>query len=149
MALMLAACSPSDAAEKPGLRLPPLDVEVLTATIQESGRPTVVNLWASWCVPCRSETPLLVEAHAAFSDRIDFIGIDVQDDQASAQAFIAEFGVKYENYFDPSASFRASTGGTGVPITYFYTADGNLFDSHVGVIDEQQLALALDELLAN
>ncbi len=149
LTLLLGACAPAASSQGQGEILPDLDLSAFDRTIQQSGRPTVVNLWASWCLPCRSETPLLVEAHRIYGADIDFVGIDVQDDQVSAQAFVAEFGVLYPNYFDPAAAYRVANGGTGVPITYFFARNGTLFDTHVGVLTEQQLALALDELLAN
>ena len=144
--LILAACSAAPAVS-PGAQIPTFDLARFQESLTVSGRPTVVNVWASWCIPCRSETPLLVEAHHAFSDRIDFVGVDVQDDQKSATAFLAEFDVPYPNLFDPEATIRTALGGRGVPITYFIASDGTIVDTHIGVIDEQQLALQLDELL--
>ena len=144
--LILASCSAAPAGTQ-GDQIPPFDLATFQDSLTSSGRPTVVNVWASWCIPCRSETPLLVEAHHVFSDRIDFIGVDVQDDQKSAAAFLAEFDVPYPNFFDPQAEIRTALGGRGVPITYFIAADGSIVDTHIGVIDEQQLALQLDELL--
>lgn len=144
--LILAACSGTPAGS-PGDQIPTFDLARFQESLTGSGRPTVVNVWASWCIPCRSETPLLVEAHRTFSNRIDFVGIDVQDDQKSAVAFLAEFDVPYPNLFDPQATIRTAFGGRGVPITYFIASDGTIVKTHIGVIDEQQLALQLDELL--
>lgn len=149
LALLLTSCLPGEPVPQESVDLPPLDLAALTDRLENGGRPAVVNVWASWCIPCRSETPLLVRAHATHGDQVDFIGIDVQDARTEAEAFLAEFGVPYENFFDPDAAFRQAYGGTGVPVTYFFTADGRLFDTHIGVIDEGQLALAIDELLAN
>ncbi len=149
LALLLTSCLTGEPVPRASADLAPLDLPALTTRLETGGRPTVVNVWASWCIPCRSETPLLVEAHAVYGERIDFIGVDVQDSQDEATRFIEDFGVPYENLFDPGATFRQEYGGAGVPVTYFFTADGDLFDTHIGVIDEGQLVLALDELLAN
>lgn len=108
----------------------------------------MVNVWASWCVPCRSEAPLLRVAHERFGDEVAFIGIDVQDDQDSAQAFIAEFGLAFPHYFDRDRRVPQELGGIGVPITYFIDADGSVVDIHSGIIDEATLALGIDELLS-
>jgi thiol-disulfide isomerase/thioredoxin len=143
---LLAACSTTPVGTV-GEEIPAFDLVRFQESLTTSGRPTVVNVWASWCIPCRSETPLLVEAHHAFSDRINFVGVDVQDDQKSAAAFLAEFDVPYPNLFDPQATVRTALGGRGVPITYFIGSDGGIVATHIGVIDEQQLALQLDELL--
>lgn len=143
--LLIAACGggrPTSAET-----LPDITPDQLQSLLAESGRPTVVNIWASWCIPCRSEAPLLVQAHSAFSDRVDFIGIAIQDRSPTAAGFIEEFGIPYDNYLDENATVRTALGGTGVPLTYFIASDGSVVATHIGVIDEQQLALQLDELV--
>jgi cytochrome c biogenesis protein CcmG/thiol:disulfide interchange protein DsbE len=130
-----------------GEPLPPITPAQFALLLQESEVPVVANIWASWCVPCRSEAPLLRQAHEKFGDEIRFIGIDVQDSQGAALAFLAEFGLTYENYFDPNRSVPNSLGGFGVPITYFFAPGGDLTYQHTGVIDERTLALNIDEIL--
>jgi cytochrome c biogenesis protein CcmG/thiol:disulfide interchange protein DsbE len=127
-----------------GPDLPMVDPATLLGTLD--GAPAVVNVWASWCVPCRSEAPLLREAHAAFGDRVIFVGVAVQDTQADAAAFLAEFDLPFANYFDPDRALPRAWGGAGVPITYF-VAGGEVVDTHLGVIDDRTLALGIDELL--
>lgn len=116
--------------------------------LETSGQPLVVNVWASWCGPCRSEAPLLRQAHVRYGDRIRFVGIDVQDVQGPALDFLSEFGITYENYFDPEGAIPASLGGFGVPLTYFFAPGGEQVYLQSGVIDERTLALQIDELLA-
>lgn len=107
-----------------------------------------MNVWASWCIPCRSEAPLLRTANEQEAERILFVGIDVQDTQANARAFIAEFGLTgFDHYFDPNRSIPNELGRTGVPITFFFGADGELVSAHSGVIDERTLAASIDDLL--
>lgn len=108
----------------------------------------MVNVWASWCGPCRSEAPLLRQAHERYGDRIRFVGIDVQDVQGPALDFLAEFGITYDNFFDPDGAIPASLGGFGVPLTYFFAGGGEQVYLQSGVIDERTLALQIDELLA-
>ncbi len=104
-------------------------------------------MWASWCIPCRSEAPLLLEAHERFGDRVLFIGIDVDDSQTGARRFIAEFGIDvFEHLFDRDGRVPASLGGRGVPLTFFFRPGGELSYLHRGVIDERTLAVHLDEL---
>ena len=147
IALVVAACGGSPA-PSPGsvAPLPPITPAELS-TLVSNGTPSVVNVWASWCGPCRSEAPLLAAASGRFGGQVQFIGIDVQDQQAAAQSFIAEFGLTYPNYFDPARSIPNTLGGIGVPITYFFSGDGVLKKTHIGIIDEQTLALGIDELL--
>ncbi len=146
LVLLLAACGGSQPTSTASI--PEIGPEALESRILEAGRPAVVNIWASWCIPCRSEAPLLAQAYTAYADRIDFIGVAVQDRSPTAAGFIEEFAIPYENYLDENASVRAAMGGTGVPITYFISSDGTIVRTHIGVIDEQQLALQLDELVA-
>lgn len=146
-ALVLSACGGADVDGGGVPALPAFDPAAFRAELAESERPVVVNVWASWCAPCRSEAPLLAAAAERFGDRVTFVGIDIQDDQRSARAFIAEFDIPYRNLFDPNASVRSVFDGTGVPITYFVGPGGEVVQTHFGVIDEQALALGIDELL--
>lgn len=145
--ILVAACGGAtvDAADVP--ELPPFDATAFATELSESTRPVVVNVWASWCAPCRSEAPLLTAAAERFGDRVDFVGIDINDAQGPARAFIAEFGIPYRNLFDPDADVRGLFGGTGVPLTYFVAPGGEVVQTHFGVIDEQALALGIDDLL--
>ncbi len=145
--LIVVACGGGGGAPV-GPELPEIDPPGLEALLESSGRPAVVNIWASWCIPCRSEAPLLRAAHERFADEVDFIGVAVADRQDPARAFLTEFDLTFDNYFDRSRAVPGSLGRTGVPITFFFDAGGNLVDAHSGVIDERTLALGIDELLA-
>lgn len=128
--------------------LPAITAEEFEQHLETIDRPAVVNVWASWCLPCRSEAPLLNEAFAEYGDRIEFIGIDVADDQADAKAFLDEFGLNFAHFFDRSREIPAAYNGIGTPITFFFGPNGELFNTHNGVVDERTLALNIDELLA-
>ncbi len=109
----------------------------------------VVNVWASWCLPCRAEAPLLREAARHFDGQVTFIGVDIQDKPAEAAAFIAEFGLdKFDHVADPDRSIPALLGGSGVPITYFVASGGEIVSTHIGIIDERSLVSGIDALLA-
>ena len=149
VALILASCSGSsvDISEVP--ELPTTTAEDINALLADSDEPVVVNVWASWCVPCRSEAPLL--ARAAEQDGVAFIGINVRDDQGGARGFIAEFlsDAPIDHYFDSPGDIPVALGATrGVPITLFYAPGGELVRIHSGVIDERTLALQIDEIKA-
>lgn len=141
----VASCA-SPAGSDPG-ELPATNADHFEDVLADLDRPAVVNVWASWCGPCRSEAPLLRTAHERFGDQVAFIGVDVQDEQSAARAFIAEFDLGFVHYFDRNRSVPARLGGIGVPITYFVDASGQVVDIHVGIIDEAGLALGIDELL--
>jgi cytochrome c biogenesis protein CcmG/thiol:disulfide interchange protein DsbE len=145
--LVLSACGSGQLAGQDLPDLPPITGEELAIILAESDKPAVVNIWASWCNPCRSEAPLLTAAHDAYGDQIDFIGVDVQDNQADAKNFIAEFELDFTHYFDRDRSVPELYGGFGTPITFFFDSTGTLVDTHLGVIDERALALGIDEIV--
>ena len=147
--LLVAACtSPPDGGEAQG-DLPPIDGAGIRALLADLDRPAVVNVWGSWCVPCRSEAPLLAALHREMGDEVVLIGVDVQDDRSSALEFIEEFGLDFDHYFDATREVPAELGGFGTPITYFVAPGGEIVETHSGIIDEQRLALMVDELTAS
>jgi cytochrome c biogenesis protein CcmG, thiol:disulfide interchange protein DsbE len=146
----LSACS---SGPEPGavdqVELPDVETGQFLATLAGADRPAVVNVWASWCLPCRSEAPLLAAAHRTWGEEIRFVGVVVQDERSSAAAFVEEFGLGFEQWFDPRRTVPAALGGVGVPITYFVSADGTVVRTHPGIIDERALALGIDELVGS
>lgn len=153
VSLVLSSCGSSrvDASNVP--ELPAIDAAGISELLEMSEQPVLVNVWASWCVPCRSEAPLIEAAFAAFGDDVRFVGINVRDTQPGARSFIAEFGTttelgEIEHFFDPSGDIPVALGGTrGVPLTFFFEPGGQLAYFQPGVIDERTLALQIDELL--
>jgi cytochrome c biogenesis protein CcmG, thiol:disulfide interchange protein DsbE len=127
--------------------LPATTADEFSTHLAALERPAVVNVWASWCLPCRSEAPLLAQAHAEHGDQIEFIGVDVQDSQAGAKAFLAEFELLFDHFFDPDRQVPNAYGGFGTPITFFFAPGGELVSLHNGVVDERTLALNIDELI--
>jgi len=128
--------------------LPETSPEAIQQLLAASEKPVVVNVWASWCIPCRSEAPLLRAAYESFGAEVTFVGLDVRDDQDSARAFLNEFDLdEFEHFFDPSGAVQGSLGRGGVPLTMFYAPGGELVERHFGVIDERALALNIDEIL--
>lgn len=149
-ALLISACSPSvDVADVP--ELPAATSTEVASLIAGSEEPIVLNVWASWCIPCRSEGPLLSRAAREFEDRVRFVGINVRDTQDGARRFIAEFfpDTPIDHWFDAGGNVPVDLGGSrAVPLTFFYAPGGELTDLHTGVLDERTLALQIDELLA-
>ncbi|HSR15846.1 MAG TPA: redoxin domain-containing protein [Gemmatimonadales bacterium] len=146
--VLLAACSSAAVPLDDVAPLPRITAPEVRALLEESEVPIVLNVWASWCTPCRSEAPLLRRAHDEAGDGVRFIGIDVRDDQEDARAFIAEFGLDgFEHYFDESGAVPSDLAGYGVPLTFFFAPGGTLVHLQSGVIDERTLALQIDELL--
>ena len=150
IALLLAACT--SAAKQPVAPPPePITEAEFAALLAESERPVVVNVWASWCAPCRSEAPLLSAASREFEDEVRFVMLDVRDSPSDGAVFVDEFyaDAVMEHYGDRSGDIPAHIGGNrGVPLTFFFAPGGELANLHYGAIDERTVALQVDELLA-
>jgi thiol-disulfide isomerase/thioredoxin len=91
------------------------------------GYPVVVNVWASWCGPCRFEFPTLQRLSAAYGKRVAFLGVDNQDSDDAARTFLGEAPVPYPSYTDPDGGIAEGIGATrGLPDTAFYDRRGDL-----------------------
>lgn len=91
------------------------------------GYPAVVNVWASWCGPCRYEFPTLQELSARYGKRVAFLGVNSEDDADAAATFLAEEPVPYPSYSDADSEILDSFGGRGgLPDTAFYDREGEL-----------------------
>lgn len=111
------------------------------------GKPVVVNVWASWCPPCRAEMPLLERASRTYADRVVFLGVASRDSPAAARDFLDEVGVTYANVFDTSGAVRRDLRLRGFPTTYVFDERGELVEAVVGGITEPRLAAQLDDLV--
>jgi thiol-disulfide isomerase/thioredoxin len=91
------------------------------------GQPVVINKWASWCVPCRSEFGAFQGASLALGRRVAFIGVDSGDtSRAAGASFLRSFPVSYPSYYDHSgATGAAVTGSAFTPVTVFYDRSGS------------------------
>jgi len=91
------------------------------------GYPAVVNVWASWCGPCRFEFPHLQRAAADYGKRVAFLGVDSEDSDDAAGTFLEEAPVPYPSYTDPDKDIADSLGASlGFPDTAFYDRNGKL-----------------------
>lgn len=135
--------------EKPPGGLPSLRLECLTPGPEVDlaalrGRPVLVNLWASWCGPCRKEMPLLQENSKRRADTVQFLGVDTKDGTAQAAAFLTKAGVTYPNVVDPDGDLLAHLRVPGLPVTVLLDADGRVVGKHIGQLKQS----SLDDLLA-
>ncbi|MEZ5371160.1 MAG: TlpA disulfide reductase family protein [Microthrixaceae bacterium] len=115
--------------------------------VGQLGRPVIVNVWASWCAPCRTEMPLLQRAAETYADRVVILGVASNDSPEAAQEFLDDFGLTYPNVFDVSSEIRTELAVTAYPTTYVFGADGRLQVTIAGGISEQRLAAVIENAL--
>lgn len=124
-----------------GGEAPDFTVELIeggTFTLSESrGRPVVVNLWASWCAPCRTEIPD-ISAYADANPEVDVIGVAVRDVEGDARAFADGIGASYPLALG-TPQVEDAYPSIGLPATYVIDADGVVVEVVNGVVDEEML----------
>lgn len=109
----------------------------LSDHLETDGRPLVVNLWASWCLPCRAEMPE-IDAFAADHPEIAVLGVAVQDTEAAALAFAEELSPRYPLAM-ADAGFDAAYPRIGLPATYVIGPNGRVDEIFNGIVDQQTL----------
>ena len=111
----------------------------------EADQATLVNIFASWCGPCRAEMPMLIEASEANPD-ITFLGIDHMDRRSDGEAFVDEFGIEFATIHDIDGDVAFAVGGRGMPTTVVFDRDGRLAGRVVGEVTPASLENLLDEV---
>ena len=129
----------------PQLALPASDgTTVRLASFQ--GRPTVVNLWATWCPPCQREMPVLQQAQASRPD-VHFLFLNQGESPQQVAAYLAKSGLQLRNVLlDARGEAGAALGHRALPTTLFFDASGRLIDTRVGELSEASLAQRLSDL---
>lgn len=122
---------------------PDFDVDVFDGSTfrlsdhqQADGRPILLNLWASWCFPCREEMPAL-DAVAANHPEVLFIGVAVEDDPVEAEKFAEEIGVSYLLAIDESGEVSSKYPALGLPATFLISSDGRVIAKLFGGASEE------------
>ena len=136
----------------PAQRLPPVavvtldDGRPLDVATAARGRPAVVNLWASWCGPCREEMPMLANAQGRHAD-IAFLFVNQGESASAVQAWLNRQGLPLrEVLLDKDSALGPAVGSKGLPTTLFYNADGRQVDAHFGVLNAAALESRLRAL---
>ncbi|MBQ8975556.1 MAG: TlpA family protein disulfide reductase [Oscillospiraceae bacterium] len=137
-------------------KMPAADFQVLDFDEREVsltdhiGKPTVVNFWATWCPPCKSELPAFDKLYAEYGDRVDFMMVDLTDGQRDTVDVVKEFvdnnDYSFPVYFDTKSSAAAAYGVYSIPMTVFIDEEGYITGTHIGAMEESTLKEYLDKL---
>jgi cytochrome c biogenesis protein CcmG/thiol:disulfide interchange protein DsbE len=157
------AAGPADAGAAPDFELPLLNDEGTLTSRELQGSPVIINFFASWCVPCREEAPLLEETYERYRDQgLVFVGVSIRDAAPDARDFVDQFGITYPVVHDPQEVLAKKVGVLGLPETYFITSDWR-FEAQskgaelgnrqgtvwFGPITKEELEKNIEELLAD
>lgn len=109
------------------------------------GAPLVLNFWASWCAPCRQEADVLQRGwQVARKQGVLFLGVNMQDARSDARGFLREFEIDYPSVRESERETAEAYGATGLPETFFITADGRIAGRHIGPIEAAELKEGID-----
>lgn len=108
------------------------------------GKPIVLNFWASWCDPCRSEMPEIQDFYDQYGQDVQFILVSQDDSLEDAKAFIEDEGYSFPVYFDSTFMGSYSYGASSIPLTYFIDADGQMIAYFRGAMSESILQQGID-----
>jgi thiol-disulfide isomerase/thioredoxin len=135
-----------------GDRLPDVDVVALvggeTISLADIDGPAVVNLWATWCAPCRREIPDFEAVHRARGDEVRFVGINIGEDADDAAAFIDEVDATYDQFLDSVGTVVTELRTATMPVTVVLAPDGTIATTHLGPMDQDDLDAAIDAAIA-
>ncbi|MBR2822315.1 MAG: TlpA family protein disulfide reductase [Clostridia bacterium] len=151
--LMLGTAVAEDATEAPDITV--LDSEgnevALSGMLGE--KPAVINLWASWCPPCKAELPDFEEAFLRYGEEVNFLMVDLAsglngETVEVGKAFIEEAGYTFPVYFDRDGStFAVGYVRDAVPVTWFISADGTIRAGYVGRMEKESLTENIEAML--
>ncbi len=149
-ALLLASCSGSDGAATGKTRgLPEANLTDLrtgdAAGWDQDGTPMVVNLWASWCAPCRKEMPAFDQVATDLEGQVAFVGVTDDLNRDAAVEAAEASGVSYPLRYDEDATVMTDLDISGLPATVFVDADGTVDGVHLGALTEAELRAQIEE----
>lgn len=112
------------------------------------GKPAILNFWASWCGPCKSEMPDIEAAYQKYGEEIHFVILNLTDGSSetveSAHGYIESQGYTFPVYYDSGMEGAMTYGVSGVPITFFIDAEGNLMAYYQGAMSADILQQGID-----
>lgn len=148
----LVVVAPDQRQPAPALTGTTLDGEPFTLA-DHLGEVVVMNVWASWCAPCRAEAPMLVKVAADLGPKgVQFVGLDTRDSDTSARGFVEKFGIPYPNLIDRDGRLQLLFSDTlppqAIPSTLVIDRQGRVAARALGVVSESSLRGIVEPLLA-
>jgi cytochrome c biogenesis protein CcmG, thiol:disulfide interchange protein DsbE len=142
------ATSPAGADPRaPAFTLPALGSSTgHVSLVAYAGRPVIVNFFASWCVPCQKETPLMARFYRSAHAAVDVVGVDTNDSETAAVSFTRAAGVSYPVAFDPAAKTAGAFGVVAIPQTFFLNAEHRIVDRIYGAVTAAELARGVAQM---
>jgi len=111
------------------------------------GKVVVVNFWASWCEPCKSEAPRFQQAFERYGKRVAFVGVDTADYSVDAGQFLTRYGVTYPNVRDPDRSVLGKYGGLPIPRTFVIAPNWQVTGYIFGEARSEEIDSAIQKAL--
>ena len=156
--LLLAACgdAPGGGPVRVGQEAPVYAAETLegerAALAQLRGKPVLLNVWATWCHPCRQEVPALEELHRTYGPRgLQVIGVSIDqgDQEQGIREFMQEYSASYPVWLDPDGEVATVFSTMGVPNTFLIGPEGQVLWKHVGPVkaDDAELRRLIEQSL--
>jgi thiol-disulfide isomerase/thioredoxin len=120
---------------------------------RNQGKPTIINFWATWCPPCKKEMPYFQKAYDQYKDKVNFIMVNEtsqEKDETKIKPFLDKHGYTFPVVLDPLENKRTvgfdQYGLYGIPATYVVAADGKIQYRFIGGMEEEQMAMLMQEL---
>jgi thiol-disulfide isomerase/thioredoxin len=147
LAALICGAAAAGTSAVPDVALATLAGEPVALPVRLQGRPAVLNLWATWCPPCREEMPMLAAAQAREAGKVRFVFADQGETADAVRRYLDDELLALDDVLlDAGSALRRAAGTHGLPTTLFYDAQGRLVARHVGPLSRDELAIRLEAL---